>query len=46
MPTVTSAIEVVGRALKGSYKVEFQYPAFAYGSELLTSLMDVKITDF
>jgi short subunit dehydrogenase-like uncharacterized protein len=46
MPTVTSAIEVVSRALNGSYKVGFQSPASAYGSELLTSLMDVKITDF
>jgi short subunit dehydrogenase-like uncharacterized protein len=45
MPTVTSAIEVVSRALNGSYKVGFQSPASAYGSELLTSLMDVKITD-
>jgi short subunit dehydrogenase-like uncharacterized protein len=46
MPTVTSAIEVVSRALNGSYKVGFQSPASAYGSELLTSLIDVKITDF
>jgi short subunit dehydrogenase-like uncharacterized protein len=45
MPTVTSAIEVVSRALKGSYKVGFQSPASAYGSELLTSLINVKITD-
>jgi short subunit dehydrogenase-like uncharacterized protein len=46
MPTVTSAIEVVSRALNGSYKVGFQSPASAYGSELLTSLIDVTITDF
>jgi short subunit dehydrogenase-like uncharacterized protein len=46
MPTVTSAIEVVSRALNGSYKVGFQSPASAYGAELLTDLLDVKITDF
>jgi short subunit dehydrogenase-like uncharacterized protein len=46
MPTVTSAIEVVNRALSGSYKVGFQSPASAYGAELIDSLIDVNITDF
>lgn len=46
MPTVTSAVEVVSRALNGSYKTGFQSPASAYGAELLTALHDVKITDF
>jgi len=46
MPTVTSAVEVVNRALNGSYKAGFQSPASAYGEELLASLADVKITDF
>lgn len=46
MPTVTSAVEVVNRALNGSYKIGFQSPASAYGAELVTSLPDVNITDF
>ncbi|WP_442591796.1 saccharopine dehydrogenase family protein [Pedobacter sp. AW31-3R] len=46
LPTVTSAVEVVNRALKGSYQIGFQSPASAYGSALMTSLLDVVITDF
>ena len=46
MPTATSAVEVVSRALNGSYKIGFQSPGSAYGAELLASLLDVKITDF
>lgn len=46
MPTASSAVEVVSRALNGSYKIEFQSPGSAYGAELLASLPDVKITDF
>jgi len=46
MPTVTSAVEVVNRALSGSYKIGFQSPGSAYGAELVTSLVDVNITDF
>jgi short subunit dehydrogenase-like uncharacterized protein len=46
MPTVTSAVEVVSRALNGSYKVGFQSPASAYGADLVNSLTDVNITDF
>lgn len=46
MPTVTSAVEVVSRALNGSFKTGFQSPASAYGEELLNSLFDVNITDF
>lgn len=46
MPTVTSAVEVVNHALKGSFKIGFQSPASAYGAELLSSLFDVKLTDF
>ena len=46
MPTVTSAVEVVNRALKGSFQNGFQSPASAYGAELLSSLFDVNITDF
>lgn len=45
MPTVTSSIEVVSRALNGIYKTGYQSPASAYGAELLTSLQDVIITD-
>jgi len=46
MPTVSSAVEVVNRALNGDYKIGFQSPASAYGAALLTSLPDVNITDF
>ena len=45
-PTVTSAIEVVSRALNGEYRSGYQSPASAYGAELLTSLENVNITDF
>jgi short subunit dehydrogenase-like uncharacterized protein len=46
MPTVTSAVEVVSRALSGSFKTGFQSPGSAYGEALLTSLLDVNVTDF
>jgi short subunit dehydrogenase-like uncharacterized protein len=46
MPTATSAVEIVSRALNGSYKTGFQSPGSAYGAELLSSLQDVNITDF
>lgn len=46
MPTVTSAVEIVSRALSGAYQPGFQSPASAYGAELLKSLLDVHITDF
>jgi short subunit dehydrogenase-like uncharacterized protein len=46
MPTVTSSIAIVSRALDGSYKTGFQSPASAYGEELLDSLSNVHITDF
>jgi short subunit dehydrogenase-like uncharacterized protein len=46
MPTATSAVEIVSRALNGSYKIGFQSPASAYGAELISSLTDVRITDF
>lgn len=46
MPTVTSAVEVVSRALDGFYQAGFQSPASAYGAELLNALQDVNITDF
>lgn len=46
MPTVTSAVEVVNRALNGSYKTGFQSPGSAYGEELLAALLDVNLTDF
>lgn len=46
MPTATSAVEIVSRALMGSYKIGFQSPASAYGAGLLTSLPNVVITDF
>ena len=45
MPTVTSAIEIVSRVLKGDYKEGFQSPGSAYGEELLITLTNVKITD-
>jgi short subunit dehydrogenase-like uncharacterized protein len=46
MPTVTSSIAIVSRALNGSYKTGFQSPASAYGEKLLDSLSNVYITDF
>lgn len=46
MPTATSAVEIVSRALNGSFKIGFQSPASVYGAELLASLPDVNITDF
>lgn len=46
MPTVTSSIEIIARALSGNYKTGFQSPASAYGVELLNSLVNVHITDF
>jgi len=46
MPTVTSAVELVSRALAGYFKAGFQSPASAYGDELISSLRDVRITDF
>lgn len=46
MPTATSAVEIVTRALNGSFKIGFQSPGSAYGAALLTSLTDVEITDF
>jgi short subunit dehydrogenase-like uncharacterized protein len=46
MPTASSAVEIVSRALNGSYKTGFQSPGSAYGEALLASLPDVKITDF
>ncbi|GAA3923749.1 hypothetical protein GCM10022209_16220 [Chitinophaga oryziterrae] len=46
MPTVTSSIEIVSRALNGSYKTGFQSPASAYGEELLDTLLDIRITDY
>lgn len=46
MPTATSAVEIVSRALNGSYKIGFQSPGSAYGAELITSLPDVRVTDF
>jgi short subunit dehydrogenase-like uncharacterized protein len=45
MPTATSAVEIVSRALNGSYKIGFQSPASAYGEELITSLPNVVVTD-
>jgi len=45
MSTVTSAIEVVSRVIKGQYKPGYQSPASAYGEELLNSLSNVKIID-
>lgn len=46
MPTATSAVEIVSRALNGSFKIGFQSPASGYGTELLASLPDIIITDF
>lgn len=46
MPTVTSSIEIVSKALNGNYKTGFQSPASAYGVKLLDSLFDIHITDF
>jgi short subunit dehydrogenase-like uncharacterized protein len=46
MPTAVSAVEIVSRALNGSYKIGFQSPASAYGVELITSLPNVIVTDF
>lgn len=46
MPTVTSSMEIVSRALSGQYKIGFQSPASAYGEELLSALQNVHITDF
>jgi short subunit dehydrogenase-like uncharacterized protein len=46
MPTAVSAVEIVSRALNGSYKIGFQSPASAYGVELITSLPNVTVTDF
>jgi short subunit dehydrogenase-like uncharacterized protein len=45
MPTVTSAIEVVFRVLKGGYKAGFQSPGSVYGEELLSSLTGLKVID-
>jgi short subunit dehydrogenase-like uncharacterized protein len=46
MPTVTSSIAIVNKALNGSFKTGFQSPASAYGEELLDFLSDIHITDF
>jgi short subunit dehydrogenase-like uncharacterized protein len=46
MPTVTSSIAIVTKALNGSYKTGFQSPASAYGEDLLHSLSNIQITDF
>lgn len=45
MPTVTSAIEVASRVLKGGYKAGFQSPGSVYGQDLLSSLTDVEVID-
>lgn len=45
MPTVTASVEIVSRALNGSFKVGFQSPASVYGEHLLDTLINVKITD-
>ena len=45
MPTVTSAIEVASRVLKGGYKAGFQSPGSVYGEKLLSSLTGLKIID-
>jgi short subunit dehydrogenase-like uncharacterized protein len=45
MPTVTSAIEVVSRVLKGGYKAGFQSPGSVYGEELLSTLAGIKVID-
>jgi short subunit dehydrogenase-like uncharacterized protein len=44
MPTVTAAIEVASRVLKGSFKTGFQSPASVFGETLLETL-DVEIID-
>jgi hypothetical protein len=44
MPTATSAVEIVSRALNGWYKTGFQSPGSAYGAALLDSLPNVNIT--
>ena len=38
MPTVSSSVELVSRALRGSFKTGFQSPASVYGEELLNDL--------
>jgi short subunit dehydrogenase-like uncharacterized protein len=45
MPTVTSAIEIVSRVLKGGYKPGFQSPGSVYGEELLSSLAGLRVID-
>jgi short subunit dehydrogenase-like uncharacterized protein len=45
MPTVTSSLEIVSRALRGLFKPGFQSPASAYGEELLNDLIDIKLID-
>jgi short subunit dehydrogenase-like uncharacterized protein len=45
MPTVTSSLEIVSRALRGLFKPGFQSPASAYGEELLNNLIDIKLID-
>lgn len=45
MPTVTSAIEVASRVLKGDYNVGFQSPGSVYGEGILSSLTGVKVID-
>lgn len=45
MPTVTSAIEVVSRVLKGKYKAGFQSPGSVYGEDLLSTLAGLSVID-
>lgn len=45
MPTVTSSLEIVSRALRGLFKPGFQSPGSAYGEELLNDLIDIKLID-
>jgi short subunit dehydrogenase-like uncharacterized protein len=45
MPTVTSSVEIVSRALRGLFVIGFQSPASAYGEELLNDLIDIKLSD-
>jgi short subunit dehydrogenase-like uncharacterized protein len=45
MPTVTSSLEIVSRALSGVFKPGFQSPASAYGEELLNDLIDINLID-
>jgi short subunit dehydrogenase-like uncharacterized protein len=45
MPTVTASVEIVSRALNGSFRTGFQSPASVYGESLLDTLINVKITD-